>query len=542
MMTMSRRWLVSSCAALVLALGAALGSAPAVGQAADKVFRWANDGDVNSMDPYSRNETFLLAVLQNIYEPLVRRDKQLKLEAALAVKWGQISPTRWFFDLRQGVKFHDGAPFSADDVVFSINRANGKGSNMLTYFATMKSIVKVNDYRVEVETNVPDPLLASKWAQIFIMSKAWGEKNNATTVADLTKNEENFATRHAVGTGPFALKSREPDVKTVLAHNPNWWDKNLEHNIGEVVFSRIPNAATRVAALLSGEIDMIYTVPPQDTDRIARDGKTKIVQGPETRVVYLGFDQERDELLYSNVKGKNPFKDKRVREAIFRSIDVDTIQKTVMRGQSFPTMLMVAPVINGYTKALDNRPPLLKPEEAKKLLADAGYADGFEVTLDCPTDRYVNDERICQAVVGMLARIGVKVNLRAQTRLKYFAQILRPKADMSFYMLGWSPAATYDVHDVFVNLIQTYSTETKKGQFNVGNYSNKKFDELADRIQVETDVAKRNAMIDEATKIYTSEYAYVPLHQQAVVWAARNNIDLVQTSDNAFALRWVRVK
>ncbi|MBL8663020.1 MAG: ABC transporter substrate-binding protein [Candidatus Odyssella sp.] len=536
----TRRLILAGGAALALALAAPIASAPA--EAQGKTFRWANDGDVNSMDPYSRNETFLLAFLQNIYEPLARRDKNLKLEPALAVKWGQTSPTTWFFDLRQGVKFHDGTPLTADDVVFSLNRANGKGSNMLGYFATVKAIRKVSDFRVEVDTNVPDPLLASKWAQIFIMSKAWAEKNKAETVGDLTKNEENFATRNAMGTGPFKLKSREPDVKTVLEPNKDWWDKKVEHNLTEVVFSRIANAATRVAALRSGEIDMVYTVPPQDTDTLAKDPNTKILQGPETRVVYLGFDVFRDELLYSSVKGKNPFKDKRVREAIYRSIDVDAIKRTVMRGQSFPTALMVAPGINGYTKELDKRPALLKPEQAKKMLADAGYPQGFEVTLDCPTDRYVNDEKICQAIVGMLARIGVKINLRAQTRLKYFAQILLPKADMSFYMLGWSPAATYDVHDVFINLIQTSNAATKKGQFNPGRYSNPKFDELADKIQVETDTAKRNAMIAEATKIYTGDFGYIPLHQQAVIWAARKNVDLVQTADNSFQIRWVKIK
>jgi peptide/nickel transport system substrate-binding protein len=536
-----RRKLITGAALAALVLFAA--TPPSLAQGGEwKTFRWANDGDVNSLDPYARNETFLLAFLQNIYEPLVRRDKDLKLEPALAEKWGQMSPTRWFFELRRGVKFHDGAPLTADDVVFSINRANGKGSNMLTYFSTMKEIVKVNDFRVEVETNVPDPLLAMQWANIFIMSKAWAEKNKTTEVSDLTKNEENFATRNANGTGGFVVKSREPDVKTVLVRNEAWWDKKLEHNIGTVEFSRIANAATRVAALRAGQIDMMYTVPPQDTETLAKDANTKVIEGPETRVVYLGFDQERAELLHSSVKGKNPFKDRRVREAFYRSIDVEALKRTVMRGQSFPTALMVAPGIGGYMKELDKRPALLAADAAKKLLADAGYPGGFEVTMDCPTDRYVNDEKICQAVVGMLARIGVKVNLRAQTRLKYFAQILRPKADTSFYMLGWSPAATYDVHNVFINLIQTYNEKTKKGAFNVGGWSNAKFDELSDKVQVETDIAKRNAMIAEATKIYTGDYAYIPLHQQAVVWATRKNIDLVQTADNNFALRWVKVK
>ncbi len=511
-----------------------------------KTFKWANSGDVSSMDPYARQETFLLTFTANIYDPLVRRNKELKLEPALATKWGQTSPTSWFFDLREGVKFSDGTPFTADDVIFSINRANGPGSNVNGNFSSMKEIRKVNDHRVEVTTNVPDPLLADKWASISIMSKAWAEKNNAAQPADMIKNEENFATRNAMGTGPFMLKERRAGEKTVLVPNPTWWDKPV-HNLTEVVFTPVPNAATRIAALKAGDIDMTYEVPPADTDNLKKDANIKVLEGPETRVVFLGFDQERDELVESNVKGKNPFKDKRVREAMHRSIDVDAIKRTVMRGQSFPTNLMVAPGINGYTKALDKRPPLLKPEEAKKMLADAGYPNGFETGMDCPNDRYVNDEKICQAVVAMLAKIGIKVNLRAQTRNLYFAKILRSTADgkpsnTSFYMLGWSPATTYDVHNVFEQIIQTPDVKAKKGLYNAGGYSNKKFDELSNKVEVETDKAKRDAMIAEATKIYVDDFAYIPLHQQALVWATRKNVDLVQPADNSFPLRFVNLK
>ncbi len=523
----------------------ALGLGTAVPGAFAKTFRWANAGDVSSMDPYYRNETFLLAFLENVYEPLVRRDKTLALEAALAVKWGQTSPTTWFFDLRPGVKFHDGSPFTADDVVFSLNRASTGGSNMKAYFASVKEVRKVSDLRVEVDTKYVDPLLASKWAAILIMSKAWAEKNNAAVASDATKNEENFATRNAMGTGGFIVKERKAGEKTILVPNPAWWDKP-GHNLTEVVFTPIANPATRVAALKAGDIDMMYEVPPQDTDNLKRDANVAVIEGPETRIVYLGWDMERDELLESNIKGKNPFKDKRVREAFYRSIDVEAIKRSVMRGQAFPTALMVAPGINGYVKELDKRPTLLKSEDAKKLLADAGYPAGFEVGMDCPNDRYVNDEKICQAVVGMLARIGIKVNLLAQTRSKYFTKILRKPdskpGETSFYMLGWSPAATYDVHNVFEALIQTPNATTKKGQFNVNGYSNAGLDALADKIEGEADTAKRNAMIFEATKLYVDDYAYIPLHQQAVIWASRKNVDLHQPADNRFPLRFVTVK
>jgi peptide/nickel transport system substrate-binding protein len=528
-------------AAIALTIAAA-----GIGASAEaKTFKWANAGDVSSMDPYARNETFLLAVLSNIYEPLVRRDKELQLEPGLAAKWGQTSPTTWFYDLRPGVKFHDGTPFTADDVIFSLNRAATGGSNMKAYFVSVKEFRKVSDTRVEIDTKYPDPLLTDKLAGIGIMSRAWAEKNNASGTADMTKNEENFATRNAMGTGPFVLKDRKPGERTVLVNNPGWWDKPA-HNLTEVIFTPVANPATRVAALKAGDIDMMYEVPPQDTEGLKRDANVAVLEGPETRVVYFGFDQERNELLHSNIKGKNPFKDRKVREAIYRSIDVDAIKRTVMRGQSFPTALMVAPGINGYVKELDKRPALLKPEEAKKMLADAGYPNGFEVRMDCPNDRYVNDEKICQAAVAMLARIGVKVELLAQTRSKYFAEILR-KADYgpgntSFYMLGWSPATTYDVHNVFEQLIQSPSAQTKKGLFNASGYSNKQVDELADKMEQETDKAKRNAMIFEATKLYTEDYAYIPLHQQALIWATRKNISLVQPADNSFPLRFVTVK
>jgi peptide/nickel transport system substrate-binding protein len=529
--------LIAAVAAVAL-LGAQPGSA--------KTFKWANDGDVNSMDPYARNETFLLSFNLNMYEGLFRRDKNLKLEPALATKVEMPNPTVWRWTLRQGVKFHGGEAFTADDVVFSYGRAAGKGSNVAGNFVSVKEVRKVSDTVVEVETKYPDPLLNDKLSQIGIMSKVWAEKNNALNTADMTKSEENFATRNANGTGPFKLKLREPDVRTILEPNAGWWDKP-EHNLTEVIFQRVANDATRIAALLSGEVDMVYTVPPQDTDRIKRTPGRKVLEVPETRIVFLGFNQQLDELPDTSVKGKNPFKDKKVREAFYRAIDVEAIKRTVMRGQSRPSGLMIGTGLNGYDEKMDVRPKY-DPDMAKKLLAEAGYPNGFETRMDCPNDRYVNDEAICQATVAMLAKVGVKINLVAQTRAKYFAQILRTASDIekspqiSFYMLGWSPGATYDVHNVFEALIQTPSKASGKGLFNAGGYSNKAFDALADKIEQETDKAKRDAMIKDASKIYLDDFAYIPLHQQVVVWAAKDTVDLVQLSDNYFPLRFVKMK
>ena len=505
-----------------------------------KTFKWANSGDVSSMDPYARQETFLLTFTQNIYDPLIRRDKNLKLEPALATKWGQSDPTTWFFDIRPGVKFHDGSPLTADDIVFSLNRANGPGSNMQSNFVSVKEIKKDGDMRVVVTTKYPDPLLADKWAAIVMMSKAWAEKNNAQNSADMTKNEENFATRNAMGTGPFMLKERRAGERTVLVNNPNWWDKP-QHNLTEVIFTPVSNPATRIAALKAGDIDMTYEVPPADTESLKKEANIAVLEGPETRVVFLGFDQERPELLESNVKGKNPFKDKKVREAIHRSVDVDAIKRTVMRGQSFPTNLMVAPGINGYTKDLDKRPALLKPEEAKKMLADAGYPNGFEVGMDCPNDRYVNDEQICQAIAAMLARANIKVNLNAQTRARFFAKVNSPGFNTSFYLLGWTPA-TYDAHNMLLNLVHCRDLQRGRGMFNNGGYCNPELDKVTDAIAAETDQEKRKGLIDRANTMLREDFGYIPLHQQTIVWAMKQNIDVKQLADNFFPLRMVTIK
>jgi peptide/nickel transport system substrate-binding protein len=520
---------------LLLASVFAVGLAAAADAA---TFRWANDGDVNSMDPYARNETFLLTFLGNVYEPLVRRDRELKVEPALAVRWEQPSPTVWRFHLRPDVKFHDGTPFTAEDVVFSVARAKGPGSNVSTKLATVTEARVVDPLTVEFVTAQPNPILLEEIADFFIMSKTWAEANNAGQAADLTKREENFATRNANGTGGFRVVLREPDRRTVLEPNPDWWDKP-EHNLTRVEFNVIANDATRVAALLSGEVDMVYTVPPQDVERIGRTSGYRIHQKAELRTIFLGFDQRRDELLKSDVKGKNPFKDVRVRRAFAHAIDVEAIRSRVMRGQSRPSWLMVGPGINGFDEDLDKMRPRVDVDAAKKLLAEAGYPNGFGVTMDCPNDRYVNDEAICQAVTAMLARAGIRVTLNAQTRARYFAEILGPGYNTSFYLLGWTPS-TYDAHNALFNLMATRSGS--RGQFNVGGYSNARLDELTDRIAVETNVAERNTMIAEAFRIHADEVGHVALHQQQVVWAAKTSVELVQLADNWFPLRYVRVR
>ena len=321
-------------------------------------------------------------------------------------------------------------------------------------------------------------------------------------------------------------------MRTVFTRNGSYWGK-IEGNVTEVVFTPIGNDATRVAALLSGEVDVMEPVPVQDIDRVNSSANTRAVTGPELRTIFLGMDQKRDELLYSNVKGKNPFKDKRVRQAFYQAIDIKGIKKTVMRGASNPSAQLVGPGINGFQPEMKRLP--YDVEAAKKLMAEAGYPNGFEVSMNCPNDRYVNDGRICQTVAANLSRINVKINLQAETKGTYFPKVLR--RDTSFYMLGWTPA-TYDAHNV-MNAIMRCVDDKGAGQFNLGAYCNPKVDELTLKVQAETDKNKRNAYIKEAFDLHAADVGHIPLHQQALAWGVNKKVKLVQLADNFMYFKWI---
>ena len=502
-----------------------------------KTFKWATQGDAATLDPHGLSSGLTLGFLGNIYDGLVRRAGDLALEPALATDWSASGPTTWRFNLRQGVKFHDGSPFSSDDVVFSYQRATSKSSGVRAIIGSIKSVTAVGQYAVEITTGKPDPLLPQSIANWFIVSKAWAEKNNAVAAASPAQKKEGYATNHANGTGPFMLASREAGVKTVLKPFAGWWDKS-EHNVSEAIFRPVKSAATRVAALLSGELDLIYPVPVQDSGRVANTSGFKMLTGTELRTIFIGMDVSRDELLHSTVKGKNPFKDVRVRQALYHAIDVEAIRKKVMRGTSTPAGLLVGPGINGFKQSMNGR-LAHDPAKAKASLAEAGYDQGFGVGMDCTNDRYVNDAAICTAIVSMLAKVGVKVQLNADSKSRIFAKY--KARDTSLYLLGWT-AGTYDAHHIMRFLLSKPNAERKLGSWNFGGYSNARVAELRDQIAVEVDQAKRQAMIDEVHTIFRAELPYIPLHQQALSWGVRSNIDLVQRADNFFQLRWVNIR
>ncbi len=515
----------------MLAIGLAVSLAFGSTALQAKTFTWTASADALSMDPYSTNNSFTNSFMNNIYEGLVRFNEKVEIEPALAESWTSVSPTVWRFKLRRNVKFHGGEPMTADDVVFSWQRVQTPGSISRLNLGNVKDVRKVDAFTVDVETKAPFPLLLNEMLNLTVMSKTWSEANNAKEASDLQQKKENFANRNTNGTGPFMLKSREVDVKTVLVANPNWWDKP-KHNLTDVEFTPIQSDATRTSSLLSGALDATVNVPLQDVARINSSGSFTVVQGPELRTLFLGMDQYRDELLYSDIKGKNPFKDIRVRKAFYQAIDVEGIKRAVMRGVSWPAGMVLSPQLNGAPKNLNTRVVPYDPEAAKKLLADAGYPNGFTVGMQCPNNRYVYDEQICLAIISMLGRVNIKITPQIEPVAKWNVRL--NQQDISLYLIGH---AGLPMADSYALLSDVAATRTKtEGGLNAGGYSNPAFDAVLPKIASELDTAKRTALMGEATAIIRNDVAYIPLHQQPITWAARKGVELRQAPDNQLRL------
>lgn len=501
-----------------------------------KPFKWSGSSDIQTMDIHSQNSALGNGIHAAVYESLVMfNSRTLRVEPLLATSWQPVSPTQMRFKLRQGVKFSDGSPMTADDVVYSLQRAMSKTSTYAIYTQGMDRIAKVDGETIDIFLKNPNPVLLNQLTELRVMSKAWAEKNNSTSPKDIKTQEETFAHRNAMGTGPYMVKEWQPDQRLILTANPNYWGKNPT-NVTEIVYTPIKSQATRLAALLSGETDFVLDPSPQDLPRLRSNADLKVIDGVENRTIFLGMDQHRDELPGSNVKGKNPLKDARVRKALYQAIDINALNRVTMRGLSQNTGTLVAPQVNGWTKKADARWPY-DVAAAQKLLADAGYAQGFEVDFACPNNRYISDEAICQAVTAMWARVGVKAKLRTLPLVTYFPMIQRYEA--SIYMLGWG-VPTFDALYSLQSLLRTVGAGGD-GNYNVGRYSNPQMDALIERVKVETDPKVRNELIEKALVLSHEDVAYLPLHNQIIPWAMRKNIQVVHRADNRIDWRLVKV-
>jgi peptide/nickel transport system substrate-binding protein len=508
---------LASVSALALGLGAAAVSAETI--------RWARVGDSLTLDPHSQNEGPTHTLAHHIYETLVGRATDGSLTPRLATEWG-IHPdddSVWVFTLREGVTFHDGTALTADDVVFSLNRARGETSDMKGLHASVVDVSAPDDMTVHVQLDGPAPLYVQNLTNTFIMSRDWAEANDAVEAQDFAAGEENHAVRNANGTGPYVLVEREPEVRTVLEVYEDHWDDAPE--VTEIIYTPIAEDATRVAALLSGEVDIVQDVPVQDIQRLEQTDGISLSYGPENRVIFFAYDMGSEELQTANVDG-NPFADPLVREAMHLAVDRDAIQQVVMRGQSLPTGVTMPPFVNGWTEEL-NEYPAPDLERAQALMEEAGYADGFSVDLHTPNDRYLNDEAISQALVGMLARIGIEANLVSQTRSMHFPEIQNRTTD--FYLLGWG-VPTFDSQYVFDFLV--HSTEGARGGWNGSRYSNPEVDALIQAMATETDLEARDQMIADVWAQLQEDRVFLPIHNQTLAYATRDGINLPVHPEN----------
>ncbi len=499
-----------------------------------QTLRWASQGDALTMDPHAQNEGVTNNLNGQVYERLVQRDRQLGIAPSLAVSWQQTAPMVWRFKLRPGVKFHDGSAFTADDVVFSILRAQLPTSNFNVYAVALGMPVAIDNATVEFRLPRFNPVFLQHLDTIFIMSRVWCEQHKVTRPLDLKNQEESHAAFNANGTGPYRMLSRQPGVKTTFKRNPQWWG-DWAGNVQEMTYTPIANDATRLAALVSGEIDFVLDPAPRDVPRLRNTAGVKVLEGPENRVIFIGMDQQRDQLLYGSLKDRNPFKDLRVRRALYQAIDIETIKTKLMNGLSAPTGNIMASPLGSYSDpAFEVRLPFDLPR-ARALMAEAGYADGFEVTMDCPNNRYVNDEEICIALAAMWSQLKVKLKVNAQPRALWFPRM--EKFDTSLYLLGWGGAIT-DAETTFTPVLRAPG-ENGVGLYNWGRVKNEKFEPLAAASSQEIDPKKREALVKAALREYQSQTHLIPLHRQMIPWAMRSNVDVVPRADNWLEVSWV---
>lgn len=495
----------------LFALTALVAASMITGVAGAKTLRMAYDADPVSLDPHEQLSGGTLQLSHMIFDPLVRWTKDLGFEGRLAESWTRLDENTVRFELRKGVKFHSGNPFTAADVKWTIDRLK-TSPDFKGLFAPFTEAKVIDEDTVDLVTEKPFPLILHLSTYVFAMDSKFysGTDANGKDKGAIVKHGDAFASTNVSGTGPFIVTAREQGVRVEFKRFTGYWDKNSPGNVDNVVLTPIKEGPTRVAALLSGDVDFITPVPPTDLERIKKDPKIDLVTMAGTRIITFQLNLERVEA----------FKNRKVRQAIVYAVNNDGIVQKIMKGFA-TTSGQMSP--KGYLGHNPNLTPRFDLAKAKQLMKEAGYENGFSVTMMAPNNRYVNDFKIAEAVASMLSKINIKVNLTTMPKAQYWPKFDERAADIM--MIGWH-SDTEDSANFSEFLLMTPNKETGYGQYNSGNYSNAKLDALTIQSQSMTGEAARIKVLKEIETIAYEEAAFIPLHWQNLAWAAKKGVNV----------------
>ena len=495
----------------LLTTGLVIASLLAFTTASAKDLRMAYDADPVTLDIHEQLSGGVLQLSHMSFDPLIRWTKELAFEPRLATSFQRLNPTTVRFTLRKGVKFHSGNTMTASDFKWTFNRLK-QSPDFKGIFENFQDLNIIDDYTIDLVTNGPYPLVLHTATYIFALDSQFytGTDANGNDKAAIVKNGASFASTHMSGTGPFKIVSREQGVKIVFERFADYWDNGSKGNVDRIVFTPIKDEQTRVAALLSGGVDYIAPVSPNDFDQIRASDKANLITMPGTRIITFQLNQER----------RPEFKDQRVRMAIVHAVNNEAIVQKIMKGFG-TTAAQMSPT--GYLGHNPNLKPRYDLVLAKKLMKDAGYENGFSVTMMAPNNRYVNDDKIAQAVAAMLSKIKIKVDLQTMPKAQYWPSFDDRAADIM--MIGWH-SDTEDSANFYEFLAMTPDQSTGMGAYNSGNYSSDYVDQQTVKANQETDIAKRTEMLQAIENKMFQDAAFIPLHWQNLAWAARKGVNL----------------
>jgi peptide/nickel transport system substrate-binding protein len=476
-----------------------------------KTLKLAYDADPVSLDIHEQLSGGMLQLSHMTHDPLVRWTQDFSFEPRLATKWERVDPNTVRFHLREGVKFHSGNPLSAADFKWTFDRLK-KSADFKAIFANFKELKVIDDNTIELITDGPYPLVMHTATYIFPMDSKFysGKDENGKDKAEIVKDGVSYASTHSSGTGPFKVTSREQGVKVVFDRFADYWDKESKGNVDQVILTPIKDNQTRVAALLSGDVDFIAPVAPNEFGQIKSSDKVQLVTMPGTRIITFQLNQER----------RKELKDQKVREAMVYAVNNKAIVEKIMKGFATAAAQMSP---KGYLGHIETLTPRFDLEKAKKLMSESAYPDGFSVTMMAPNNRYVNDEKIAQAVAAMLSKIDIIVDLKTMPKAQYWPEYDKRAADIM--MIGWH-SDTEDSANFYEFLAMTPNKETGMGAYNSGNYSNKFVDEMTVKANKETDDTKRAEMLRAIEKQIHDDVAFIPLHWQNLAWASGKGVNI----------------